>query len=555
MLRFSMFFTLAFALSTVLQSQQTVGLFLNDSLSLNGYTLFAPSYTTTYLIDNCGRIVKTWDSNFPPGNSVYLLENGNLLRPARIGGNSFNSGGSGGRVELYDWDGNLLWFYNYSSNTYRQHHDIEPLPNGNVLILAWELKTSEEAISQGRNPSLTGTAVWPEHILELEPVGQDSANIVWEWHVWDHLVQDFDSNLPNFGVVSEHPELIDLNFAASGNPGAGGADWIHANAISYNATFDQIAISAHDFNEIWIIDHSTTTAEAASNSGGNSGKGGDLLYRWGNPITYQRGPSHAQRLYGQHDVRWIPDGYPGAGQLMVFNNGVGRPGNDYSTVDVWQPPVDASGNYSIEDDVPFGPENFSWTYISPGLTDFFSSNVSGAHRLENGNTLICEGRTGHFFEVQEDGTKVWDYINPVTQFGPVSQGTNTSNNSVFRATRYTPDYPAFNGKDLTPGEPVEHNPFFSDCVIYDNVSTASFSLIVKGIRIVQNPIINDLIVENDSGKMISVHVINMLGQLQAQWQSADFITKIPVDTWLKGTYIAIIKNESGARLVKQILIL
>lgn len=59
------------------------------------------------------------------------------------------------------------------------------------------------------------------------------------------------------------------------------------NGIDYNPVLDQIALSTHNLNEWYIIDHSTTTAEAATSSGGNSGKGGDLLYRWGNPAAYQ----------------------------------------------------------------------------------------------------------------------------------------------------------------------------------------------------------------------------------------------------------------------------
>ena len=49
--------------------------------------------------------------------------------------------------------------------------------------------------------------MWPDKIVELQPIGLDSANIVWEWKFWDHLIQDVDSNLVNYGIISMHPEL------------------------------------------------------------------------------------------------------------------------------------------------------------------------------------------------------------------------------------------------------------------------------------------------------------------------------------------------------------
>jgi hypothetical protein len=101
------------------------------------------------------------------------------------------------------------------------------------------------------------------------------------------------SGTPGYGVVTDHPELVDINF------GDTKTDWMHTNSIDYNEKFDQILISVHNFNEIWVIDHSTTTEEAAGHTGGNSGKGGDLLYRWGNPQAYERGTASDQQLFLQ----------------------------------------------------------------------------------------------------------------------------------------------------------------------------------------------------------------------------------------------------------------
>jgi len=135
----SITFFVSLLAASLLAQQRTVGLFQNDAgKSFNGYTLFAPLRSmATYLIDNDGKLVHSWQSNYLPGNSVYLLENGHLLRTGNVNNRTFTSGGAGGRVQEYDWDGKLLWDFEYSSNQYLQHHDIERLPNGNVLIIAW----------------------------------------------------------------------------------------------------------------------------------------------------------------------------------------------------------------------------------------------------------------------------------------------------------------------------------------------------------------------------------------------------------------------------------
>lgn len=439
---------------------RTVGLMQNDaSKAFGGYTLFAPLRAlTTYLIDNEGRLVHSWQSNFTPGNSVYLLENGHLLRTGNVNSRVFTSGGAGGRVQEYDWEGNLVWDFEYASNQYLQHHDVEPLPNGNVLLIAWEIKTFNEAIAAGRNPSLVTTrGLWPDQVIEVKPQGATGGEIVWEWHVWDHLLQDFDATKPNYGVVADHPELVDLNFAATSN-----ADWLHVNAIDYDPPLDQIILSVHNnFNEIWIIDHSTTKAEAAGHTGGKYGKGGDLLYRWGNPQAYQKGNASQQKLAGQHDAQWIAPGLPGAGHILIFNNGTNR---RYSSVDEIVAPVEAGGNYTRAAGSAFGPEAALWSYAATPPADFYATNISGAQRLPNGNTLICDGPHGIFFEVTANQETVWKYINPVVAGGPLTQGApipsgqQGQENNVFRAPRYPPNYPGLIGKNLTPGEPLEKYP-------------------------------------------------------------------------------------------------
>lgn len=525
-------------------SQQTVGLFLNDSLSQNGYTLFSRN-TNTFLIDNCGFEVHRWESEFISNSSAYLLENGDLLRTCRVSGTPFNAGGIAGRIELFNWENDLLWAYDYASDEHHSHHDVEPLPNGNILILAWDRYTEEQAESAGRLPNTFGpSGLWPEKIVEVEMVGTDEINVVWEWKLWDHLVQDISPFSDNFGNVSEHPELVDINAMTEPN---GTSDWIHANAVSYNEALDQIAISSRHLDEVWVIDHSTTTQEAAGHTGGNMGKGGDLLYRFGNPEMYGRGTAASQMFYGQHDVRWLPEGHPQAGKMMVFNNGQDRfpDGDSFSSVDIWEPPVDADGNYIIGANEPFGPTELEWTYSDQN--GFSSPNVSGAHGLPNGNIFICEGREGRIFEVTQSGEIVWEYINPVTALGPISQGQTTGNNGVFRATRYTAAYPAFDGRDLSPGAPLEMNPFTSDCVIFADEPVAAHEQKLERIFVRQNPFSDFLRIENASGERVGIQVFDGMGRPVFQSNSVGQHMEIETAGWPKGMYVLSAVGESNGR--------
>ena len=177
------------------------------------------------------------------------------MRSGKTPTTSFSVGGQGGVIEKFDWDGNLLWQYFYSDSLQSLHHDIEVMPNGNILAIAFELKSKEESIAAGRDSlMIIEDKLWPEKVIELQPFGLNGAILKWEWHMWDHLIQDFDNSKENFGVVEAHPELFNLNYTIDSI-----ADWAHANSIAYNADLDQIALSLNSFNELVIIDHSTTT--------------------------------------------------------------------------------------------------------------------------------------------------------------------------------------------------------------------------------------------------------------------------------------------------------
>jgi len=328
-----------------------------------------------------------------------------------------------------------------------------------------------------------------EQIVEVQPdLVNGGGTVVWVWKAWDHLVQDTDSTKAGYGIVGSHPERIDVNFL-----GHAMGDWLHVNGIDYHAGFDQIIVSVHNFSEFWIIDHSTTTAQAAGSSGGTYGHGGDLLYRWGNPQAYKQGTVMDQKLFQQHDAHWIADPLPDSGKIILFNNQAGTPaGQNFSTVNIVAPPVDSAGNYSYAGGA-YAPQAFDWTYMAAVPTTFFSNIISGVQRLPNGNTLVCEGVPGRFFEVDAAGVTVWTYVNPVNGTGPQVQGTPVTDNSVFRCTRFAPTHPAFTGKSLVPQGYIETGSQFT-CTLYP-VSVPEVNGRESGFSVFPNPATDRLTIE------------------------------------------------------------
>lgn len=418
----------------------------NTGPSYEGYTLF-PSSDKVYLIDNCGKLINEWTCGNSASLATYLMEDGNLLFMSKLAANTtfIGGGGGGGRLEIYAPNNNLLWQYDYYlTNQYCVHHDVEPLPNGNILAISWLEVPIITAIAEGKNPALLANKLWVEKIVEIQPVGSNSANIVWEWSVMDHLIQEHDASKNNYGVVANNPQL--LNF----NAGAGAQDWIHFNGIDYNETTDQILLSSRHLNEIYVIDHSTTTAQAAGHTGGNSGKGGDFLYRYGNPQNYNRGNATDRTLYNQHDARWIENGNSSFGDVSIFNNGVGRPTGSYSTVDIISLPVNSAGTYiSLGPNQIYPPSSPTMEYdLGPASTggDFFSGNQGGAQILPNGNVLVCNANSANYFEIDGNNQQIlWEYDNP-------------ENGSTFKVNRYSSNYAGLQYLNLAPIGTVESPP-------------------------------------------------------------------------------------------------
>jgi hypothetical protein len=180
-------------------------------------------------------------------------------------------------------------------------------------------------------------------------------------------------------------------------------DWTHFNGISYDSSRDEIAFSSRNFDEIYVIDHSTTSAEAADSVGGKRGHGGDLLYRWGAAANY--GVSGHQYFTVTHAVKFIPPGYPGAGNFVMVHNREGLTPNQTHCIEL-KPPRDSLGVYTLVPGEAFGPEGAVDTFTTSG---YYHTTTGSAQRLPNGNTMCTESDNGMIREWDSTGAIVWQY--------------------------------------------------------------------------------------------------------------------------------------------------
>lgn len=375
------------------------------SQDFDGFALYNQGNSNTaYLIDSEGDIAHVWSCDEAANYALALKDNGNLVRGAKYDNNQIDGAAIGGLIQEIDPAGDVVWEFIYSSPTYISHHDIALMPNGNVLMIAWEYISEEDLEDVG----YTGNDgdKYSTHIIEVQQ-DDDGGQLVWSWHLKDHFVQDVDANLPNYGEISEHPELLDINVdtdSGGGPPGGGPDDWFHCNGIDYNEALDQIVFSSRFLNEIFIIDHSTNTVEAAGHTGGNSGKGGDFLYRWGKPANY--GINSPQIIPGPvHDSRWIPEDRPNGGFIQVFNN---EGNNGSSSIDAIDAPVDG-WVYEYTEGEAFEPTSYSWRHDC--LDN--AAGQSASDRMSNGNVFVNLsggfGGAGYMYEATEDGDMIWQY--------------------------------------------------------------------------------------------------------------------------------------------------
>ncbi len=363
----------------------------------NGLTLIAVKGAYSVgVCDTNGVMVKTWTFTPAQGSNSYpsyMTQGGFIWRTITTTSSvTPQNGGMTGRIQKMDYAGNILWDWTFNSPQGVLHHDICIMPNGNVLATAYDVRFSVDIVAAGCTN--TATSMWSERIMEVQPVGTNSANIVWEWKLWDHLVQNVNPLKNNYyASIVNHPELLNINNGIQ-------TDFFHMNGLDYYPILDQIAFSSHFKAEMYIIDHSTNTAGAATHTAGNSGQGGDLLYRWGKPSIYgAAGPTMVPSYV--HDGHFIPDGVPFAGQLCGFNNS-GQAVPFRSTVDRVNPPR-AGYNYTIALGSAFTPTNFTSRYVC----NAYSSGYSSAEQFPNGNQMMSMAPAGNVYEVDAAGTFLW----------------------------------------------------------------------------------------------------------------------------------------------------
>ncbi|MDA0715733.1 MAG: aryl-sulfate sulfotransferase [archaeon] len=385
-----------------------------------GYTLFATNADPNiYLIDQRGEMVHMWTSKETKasGFGMDLGENGTLLRVLDVENGTqtaMQAGGGATKIEILDWNSNLLWSIEQNSDQLRFHHDAKFLPNGNVIAILWEFFDDSEAIALGRNEEdLIGRGLWPDAIIEYQQSDSGLAEVVWEWHFMDHIIQDVDPELPNFGSISDYPRKLNIN-AVGPNSAADDPDWLHCNSIEYDPIHDHIMLSCRHTEEIYIIDHSVSWENASTDQG-------DFLYRWGNPQNYG-GPPTEHHTRVQHDARFVPPGYPNEGAITYFSNRMWGP----SSVGLLHLPRNGSSFDINQTTGIFGPSQPDYHMVLPsGWGPRFQS---GAVYLPNGQFLITHAMVGKMAQMGWDGEIDWLYNIPLEPDG--SPSDRLSKNSI-----------------------------------------------------------------------------------------------------------------------------
>ena len=496
--------------------------------AMNGYTLFQGA--ELYLVNNCGEVVHTWDGNFVPKYHVKLLPNGNIIYIDWMENT----------VVEKDWDDNIVNEVSPLDDDIRLDYEVIVLENGNYLCVARKDVDNLYFASIGYDNDSLPTPFDIDIVIEMD---SETGETLWLWNAGDHVIQERSDTIPNYGVLSDHPELLNLDGIALN-------DWWEEmymiNGMDYNATLDQIVLSLRKSGEIIIIDHSTTTAEAAGHTGGNSGKGGDILYRWGNPKNYNRGTTDDQQLYFHHNPNWVEYGEH-VGKIAIYNNGLYRPGifnpqDQYSDAPMIETSIQSDGSYSIDPLLPFESSTPAVIYGLPGsANNFYSQFTSATKVLQNGNVLITVGDDNRVIELKPDGTMVWEYDLVTAGF-------------TFRVEKYPLDYSAFVGRDLTPSSTIENPSSTIPCDLTSSLEDISN----PSIKVWVDDSSRELFIKGEIGADYDIAIFDLLGRKLKTYfvkDSGNDLNKFQVPQNINGVIIlTLIDKKSGDQISTKLVL-
>jgi hypothetical protein len=377
----------------------------------NGYTLISAGGDPAFLIDMNNTVIHTWSLlGFP----AKLLPGGSI-----IGGIEFNNMDEFHSIAQENWEGDIVWeFQNWSNGWSRHHHDFER--EGNPVGY---YAPGQEYVDNGTTLVLARSTLINRSINLIMPLDDDVIyEVDWEgnltgfvWHANEHFNEMGFTLWAKLGIYHQiMPYLFRSTFQG----------WLHINSISElgeNHWYDEgdsrfnprnIILDSRQASFMAIIDRNT----------------GKIVWRIG--PDYSKATEAGKKLspiIGMHNAHMIPKGLPGEGNILVFDNG------GYSGYGLLGVPIRYLRFYSRV--IEFNPVTYDvvWEYEKKDTPRFYSDRISGAQRLPNGNTLICEGSRGRIFEVTPEKTIVWEYIYPG------SEG-NFTNNDVYRAYRVPPEW-------------------------------------------------------------------------------------------------------------------
>ncbi|TBV11189.1 aryl-sulfate sulfotransferase [Stutzerimonas kirkiae] len=367
----------------------------------NGYVLFGAADEKTYLIDANGNEIRRWEHVGSPSGLIDPAVNGGqrghvlvrLEKRKELDPRGFGNGLNTHAIGELDWNGKLVWKWGEQApgGSALQHHDWQRLANGNTLLLANKLHRIE-----GFKLDETIDDV----IYEVDPDGR----IVWQWLASEHLEE--------FGFTAEQLELV---------RNTDKADYLHFNdlkTLGPNKWYEQgdqrfhpdnLIVDSREANFVAIIDK--RTGKVVWNLGPN--------YPALAPVNASL-PRPVDQLAGLHDANLIPRGYPGEGNILIFDN---QGGSGYPAL-----PASIIGGSRVVEIDPLSKQivwQYNATNSAQPIWQFNSTFISSARRLPNGNTLIDEGMFGRIFQVTPAGEIVWEYVSPY--FGKFPYGNATSN--------------------------------------------------------------------------------------------------------------------------------